>query len=501
MFLRYAAGLAGRREQWISNVFGQSPGGAFFSPNGHYYETPYGADSLSAGQRAGVVGGSVLSSLGLASAVVTGVGLVSGAIKGAWRAALKKGKEAARSVLHRAPWGKGSGQLVDSVAHRILRGQAEGGGQRQVLLMVFDSDFPADDDSSFLLEDVEEAKTSKDVVKWLQQRLAAQVVLPPVEVFDGTFSGRHQPVVNTRSNLSVADFLRGLLLPHCRDEVERHPDLLSVFTLSVTEPLPRSSKTSPHFSITPVASSSSSWQPEERNVRLRLLSPSLPMREAVDLLNNYRGAHFVVSVGPSIEDSHSIGGPLRGAASPVQRHGNRRLWKAVAQHCLLFKKKPPLNMAAATISVRDGWMDGYVLRFKSLGVRDWGSAGWPFVSLSVSLSLCIYIYIYLCLSPSRSLSLCLPLPLCLCLSLPLALSLCLSLSLSLSLSPSRSLSLSVSPYLSLSVSLCLCLSLPISLSVSLSVSVSLSLSFSLSPSLSLLSRSGLSSSLRCWSLH
>ncbi|KAL8438776.1 hypothetical protein Efla_004619 [Eimeria flavescens] len=401
--LSYAAGLAGSSEQWVSNVWGESPGGAFFAADGRYYETPNSGRSLSLAQRAGILGGSVLSSLGLAAAVVTGVGLLSTAVKAAWKKALAKSKDAAATVIHKLPWIKSSGHNLDSIAHRFLQRHLEEDAQRHVLLMVFQSDphlITSSSSSSsssdrrsgsggggqqlvLALEGRDAAlqPSSMELVGWLHKRLAAQSVLPPIDVLKRPFSRQQQTVVGTMANLSVGDFVRALLTPECGAEVDRHPSLLAFFSLSVVEPAPSSLQ-------------NTSWKEKrKRDASLRLLSHSLTMRQAVDFLNAYRGggAHFVLTVGPPPPSkvvalgggplpppSVSGGGPppnhsrqetgrgsgasaAEGQAETTLEGGglsaeaeqeDRRVWSAVEKQCFLLKKKTPVSIASATVSLR-----------------------------------------------------------------------------------------------------------------------------------------------------
>ncbi|KAL8272428.1 hypothetical protein Esti_003718 [Eimeria stiedai] len=410
--LSYAAGLASRTEQWVSNVLGESPGGAFFGSDGHYYETPNAAKSLSRSQRAGIVGGSVLSSLGLAAAVVTAVGLLSTALKAASKKLMQKTQEAVTKVIHKLPWHRGTSHNLDSYAHKFLQRHLEGESQRHVLLTVFktnptaiatgtgSSSSNAEQQKLLALEGSALINNyNRGLVSWLQERLAAQVVLPPVHVFRGPFSPVKQTVLGTRANMSVGDFVRALLAPHCRAKVEIHPSLLSYFSLAIVEP---TSTTGPSLRRQRGRSSTgsrASWACRglEGGAGLRFLSPSLSMRSSLDQLNAYRGAaHFIITVGPhppaskktplaspeaplgsgvSSEESEAPGrgGPggfpsqpnkavepaaalaegQRGAAS-FPRERERELWVALRGHCLLFKRKVPLNISAASISLRLG---------------------------------------------------------------------------------------------------------------------------------------------------
>ncbi|XP_026193380.1 uncharacterized protein LOC34623279 [Cyclospora cayetanensis] len=346
--LSYASALAGSREPWVSSVFGSSPVGAFFAPDGRYYQTPVAATSVPLRHRARIVGGSVASSLGLAAAVIAGMGVLATTLKGIGRVALKKSKEVARGILHRAPWRKGYSPLLDRLAHGLLKGQAKGGGTRQVLLMVFDSLDPPTEPEA--LTESSAARTGTDgVVQWLQQRLAAQVVLLPINVFKEPFGRRHQIVVNTRARMSVGDFTRGLLLPHCRNRVEKHPELLQLFSLALAEPIPQAA---------PLSAASNAednyalaFSPDEPTARVRLLSPSLAMSEAVKLLNVYKGAHFIVSVGASSSEGLPGENPS-GLTLLSENSSNAKVWRALTNHCLVFRKKPIVSMAAASISMR-----------------------------------------------------------------------------------------------------------------------------------------------------
>ncbi|KAL8455445.1 hypothetical protein Emag_000714 [Eimeria magna] len=411
--LSYAAGLASRKEQWVSNVLGESPGGAFFGSDGHYYETPNAAKSLSLSERAGIMGGSVLSSLGLAAAVVTGVGLLSTALRAVSKRIVQKTKEAVTKVIHKLPWHRGRSRNLDSYAHRFLQKHLEGDSHRHVLLAVFktnptvintqtssssgssssSSSGTAEQQQLLVLEGSGlNSNYNRGLFNWLQERLAAQVVLPPLHVFRGPFSSVKQTVLATRANMAAADFVRALLLPHCRAEVEIHPSLLSYFSLAVVEPAPSNGS----------KASRASWfrRGLEGDAGLRYLSPSLSMRSALDELNAYRGgAHFIIAVGPRPpssgleaslgsdvsskgnqareEKTSEHGKAVQPAAASAEGHSDavsfpgergRQFWVALQRHCLLFKKKVPLNISSATISLRLGL---------ALASPQAPSCGWP----------------------------------------------------------------------------------------------------------------------------
>lgn len=351
--LSYAAGLAGgRKEQWVNNVLMESPGGAFFGSDGLYYETPTEGRSLSVSQRARILGGSVLSSLGLAAAVITGVGILGTTVKSAWDKAVTKSKEAATRLLQQLSWRRGRSPFVGSVASRLLKEQADEGVRRQVLLMVYDEN-PLELQGA-LAEGQSSSSSSggsrssnRDVADWLQQRLAAQLVLPPLDIFKKPFSKRYQTVSNTRGSLTVADFVRGLLRPPCRAAVERQPELLSLFSLFMAEPTSSGGRTrGPH------SADDTPWQGEEETAaRLHLLSPSLPMRLAVSLLNAHRGGtHFVISVDTAadVEDRTR---PRAITPATLKRSRDSKLTADAVKRCFQFKKKPPVNLSSATVSV------------------------------------------------------------------------------------------------------------------------------------------------------
>lgn len=328
----------------MSGVFGQSPPGAYFAGDGRYYETPEALGSLSLPQQASIITGSVLSSLGLAAAVATGLGALGTTLRGVWGAVTRKSKEAIRGILYKAPFKKKNNKIVDRLAHHILKGQADEREQRDVLLFVFNNDNPANE-RHVLQQQTQVSPPSSSthqVVAWLQQRLAAQVVLLPIEVFKAPFARKQQTVSNVRSRLPVAQFIQGLLVPQCNAEVQRHPKLLHLFSLFIAEPRNVSSPLmqSPRPSRLPVSPWAQERQTPETN--LTRLSPSLPMRGAVEKLNVTRGAHFVISAGVSPDISLS---------NTCTQGDYKKIIKALNQRCLLFRRKPVLNMIGATISV------------------------------------------------------------------------------------------------------------------------------------------------------
>lgn len=312
-------------------------------------------ERMSGLQRSRVVGGSWLASFALSAAVITGFGVMTSALRNAWRVSRNSALEGLRRILHRAlPWGRrrgiGSSAVVDQMAHRMLNMHARGGQPRQVLIAVFpDSSTPFE--ASWGQGAV--AEPHLQLQDLMRQHMAAQVRLPTLSVFASPTSARKIRVYNARAKMTVRDFVVAFLAPPCRDIVSTLPQSARLFRLSVFAPLSEQTihsqvskalEQNKRASQSPAAGKDSfaEWD----------LSPLQSMRDVLSLLNEVRGARLVAHVPePKAVLKRSFFERSAGGDASVLKEATKTVFEALRSSCLAFDSRSRHSVAQASLSV------------------------------------------------------------------------------------------------------------------------------------------------------